>query len=83
MRPFGHILTVGLLIGSLCSCTQTPDACSGRDVYIGMAADQALPILEQCGKLSAQAAGGVTSWVFRDQVISVAPKGVMMIVNLK
>jgi hypothetical protein len=48
-----------------------------------MAADQALPILQQCGKLSAQAAGDITSWVFRDRVISVAPKGVMMIVNLK
>jgi hypothetical protein len=83
MRPFGHILTISLLIGSLCGCAQTPDACNGKDVYIGMAADQALPILQQCGKLSAQATGGITSWVFRDRVISVAPKGVMMIVNLK
>jgi len=48
-----------------------------------MPADQALPILQQCGKLGAQAVGGITSWVFRDRVISVAPKGVMSIVNLK
>jgi hypothetical protein len=78
-----HILTVSLLIGSLCGCAETPDPCRGKDVYIGMAADQALPILQQCGKLRAQAAGGITSWVFRDRVIGVAPNGVMSIVNLK
>jgi hypothetical protein len=78
-----RILTLCLLIGSLCGCAQTPDPCSGKEVYIGMAADQALQILQQCGRLSAQATGGITSWVFRDRVISVAPKGVTFIVNLE
>ena len=78
-----RVLTISLLIGCLGGCAQTPDACSGRDVYIGMPADQALAILQQCGKLSAQATGGITSWVFRDRVISVAPKGVTFIINLK
>lgn len=75
--------TICLLLGSLCGCAETPDPCSGRDVYIGMPADQALPVLQQCGKLGAEAAGGITSWTFRDRVIGVTPKGVNMIVNLK
>jgi hypothetical protein len=78
-----RVLTIGLLTGTLWGCAQTPDACSGKVVYVGMPTDQALPILQQCGKLSAQAAGGITSWVFQDRVITVAPKGVMMIINLK
>ena len=82
MRSFGHALTIGLLIGSLCGCAQTPEACSGKQIYIGMPADQALPILQQCGKLSAAAAGGITSWIVRGHIVTVSPKGVMFISNM-
>jgi len=75
-------VAVVLLIGALCSCAQTPDACRGKEIYIGMSADQALPILQQCGKLSAAAVGGITTWVARGHIVTVTPKGVTMIVNL-
>jgi hypothetical protein len=76
-----RILAISLLIGSLCGCAGN-DPCSGKDVYVGMPADQALPVLKECGKLQAQAMGGITAWVFRNRVIGVSPKGVASIVNL-
>jgi hypothetical protein len=77
-----HIFALGLLIIPLCGCAGN-DPCAGKDVYIGMAAAQALPILQQCGKLQAQTAGGISGWVFRNRVITVSPaQGVASIVNL-
>jgi hypothetical protein len=67
-----HISALGLLIVPLCGCAGN-DPCAGKDVYVGMAAAQALPILQQCGKLQAQSVGGISGWVFRNRVISVTP----------
>jgi hypothetical protein len=71
-----RIFPIGLLIAGLCGCAQTPDPCYGKDVYLGMPADQALPVLQQCGKLGAEAVGGISTWVFRDHIVVVTPKGV-------
>lgn len=84
-----RILTISLLIAGLCGCAETPDPCRGKDVYLGMPADQALPILRQCGKLTSEgvggiALGGMTFWLFRDRSIFVTEKqGVMTIGNLR
>jgi len=71
-----RIFTIGLLIGGLCGCAQAADPCSGKDVYLGMPANQALPILRQCGKLGAESVGGISTWVFRDHIVVVTKKGV-------
>ena len=77
-----HVFALSLFIVPLCGCIGN-DPCAGKDVYVGMAAAQALPILQQCGKLQAQAAGGISGWLFRNRVITVSPaQGVASIVNL-
>jgi hypothetical protein len=54
-----HIFALSLLIVPLCSCAGN-DPCYGKEVYVGMAVAQALPILQQCGKLQAQTVGGIS-----------------------
>jgi hypothetical protein len=78
-----RVLLIGALLISLGGCAAPNDPCVGKSVYVGMPIDQALPILQQCGRLQAEAAGGISSWVFQNRVVTVEPKqGVSMIVNL-
>lgn len=57
--------------------------CADAAVYVAMPADQALPILQACGKLSGQDAFGGSTWYFKNKVIGVTPThGVLMITNL-
>ena len=71
-----RILIVSLLITGLYGCAPAPDPCAGKDVYLGMSADQALPILQQCGKWGSEAIGGISVWTLQDHIVVVTPKGV-------
>ena len=63
--------------------TSASSRCADADIYVAMPADQALAILQACGKLSGQDAFGDSTWYFKNKVIEVTPThGVLMITNL-
>lgn len=80
-RSTKHIFA-SLLMALLGGCAAN-SRCADADIHVTMPADQALPMLQACGKLSGQDAFGDSTWSFKNKVIEVTPThGVLMITNL-
>jgi hypothetical protein len=67
-------LIVTLLMVQLSGCAEI-SRCMNADIHVGMSTDQAMPILQSCGRLSSEDISGASIWYFDDKLVTIGPIG--------